>query len=277
MQKHSIDVNKINSFEEMKGRLDYWVARYNVPAFVETDPVQFPRGYSLRQDIEVAALLTATITWGKRSLILKSAARMLRKMGASPYDYVMCQGYEKLGSANIHRTFFEYDMAYICRGLYNVYKEHDSLEALFTAQPGRPGERLWRGIEALRAAITDANGGLPGRSLKHISNPASSACKRLHLALKWLVRDDGKVDIGLWKNISPSELFIPLDVHVGKISRALGLLERKQDDRKAVEELTATLRTFNAEDPVVYDFALFGAGEDKQTDFTTTFVGENLK
>lgn len=253
---------KLSRFE-IKELLDAMVLQFNVPAFIETDPVQFPRSYTLKQDIEISAFLTAIITWGKRSMILKSAARMHNILGESPYDYIMGKGFEKLGKSNIHRTFFEGDMAYLCRGLYRVYSQYESCESLFCLiSPCE--DRLWKGITKFRTYMQEANIDYSDKSLKHISNPeASSACKRLHLALKWLVRNDGIVDIGLWKNISPSELQIPLDVHVGNISRKLGLLERKQNDRKAVKELTSKLQSFNPEDPILYDFALFGIGESK--------------
>lgn len=252
--------NAFLSSEKMKEFLDSMAVYFNTPAFIETDPVQFPRRYKLKQDIEISAFLTATIAWGKRNLILKSAEKMHEKMGASPYDYIMGKGYERLGESNIHRTFFESDMAYLCRGLHAVYLQYDSCEWLFSSFP-KTDDRLWKGISAFRELIFRANENYADRSLKHISNPAVSACKRLHLALRWLVRNDGIVDIGLWRQLLPSELFMPLDVHVAAVARKLGLLTRKQNDRKAVEELTANLRCFNPVDPVIYDFALFGVGE----------------
>lgn len=250
--------------EELKDLLNLAAERYNVPEFIENDPIQFPRRYHRKQDIEISAFLTATITWGKRSLIIRSAEKMHQLMGESPYDYLMEGGYEKLGQANIHRTFFQQDMAYICRGLQAIYQEYESCEELFMAeQPGN--ERLWEGLYQFRKRMIRANEltTSPARCLKHISNPASSACKRLHLALKWLVRNDGIVDIGLWKNLHPAELKIPLDVHVIRTAGKLGLLDRQQNDRKAVEELTTRLKNFNASDPVLYDYALFGLGIDK--------------
>lgn len=252
----------IISFHELTELLNELVIRFNTPEFVETDPVQFPRRYSLKQDVEVSAFLTATITWGKRSIILKSADHMHRLMGISPYDFIMGKGYEDLEKKNIHRTFFEDDMAFICRGLRAIYQKYESIETLFSGLP-TGHERIWNALRIFRDHILTANGTMKNRSIKHISDPGASACKRLHLALKWLVRNDGIVDIGLWKNISPSELFIPLDVHVGNSARQLGLLKRKANDRDAVTELTENLRIFNPDDPVVYDFALFGIGEQK--------------
>ncbi|MDR2919304.1 MAG: TIGR02757 family protein [Tannerella sp.] len=249
------------SFQEIRDLLDLAAARFNTSEFIETDPVQFPRKYALKQDIEISAFLTATIAWGKRNLILKSAEKMHHIMGSSPYDYIMNQGYEKLSRNNIHRTFFEEDMAYLCRGLHAIYLQYDSCEPIFTVS--KETMDLWTGIMTFRKYMQEANGGYPAKSLKHISDPAKSACKRLHLALRWLIRNDGIVDIGLWKNVSPASLYIPLDTHVISVARSLGLLVRKQNDRKAVEELTNQLRLFNPEDPILYDFALFGLGESK--------------
>jgi uncharacterized protein (TIGR02757 family) len=239
---------------DLKRFLDEKVAEINVPAYIETDPVQFPLKFSHLPDREVAAFLTATITWGNRKMILQSATKMFAKMGTSPYDFVLSQGYLKLGSGNIHRTFFEKDLAYLCRGLRTCYLEFGGLEPVFSGKP-----TLWEGIDAFRNTLASANEGVFS---KHVSNPTTnSACKRLHLALRWLVRNDGIVDLGIWKSISPAELYIPLDVHVGRVSRALGLLDRNQNDRKAVESLTELLRGFDPNDPVKYDYALFGIGE----------------
>ncbi len=250
------------TFEELNSFLDSKVNTYNNKDFINTDPIQFPHKYSNKQDIEISAFLTATITWGKRALIIESAKDMHEKMGSSPYDYIMGKGYERLGESNIHRTFFEHDMAYMCRGLHAIYNKYDDLELLFKSHlPAN--DRIWNSILVFRNYMIYANGEISCRSLKHISNPVKSACKRLHLALKWLVRNDGIVDLGLWKSISPAELQMPLDVHVTNIGRELGLLVRKQNDRKAVEELTTELRKYNPNDPTIYDFALFGIGEER--------------
>ncbi|MDH8700867.1 uncharacterized protein (TIGR02757 family) [Dysgonomonadaceae bacterium PH5-43] len=256
-------MNSVCSNEELKYQLDLLVEKFNTPDFVAHDPVQFPRRYSLKQDIEISAILTATIAWGKRTMILRSAEKMHDIMGSSPYDYIMQEGYKALGKSNVHRTFFEDDMAYLARGLNNLYNTYDSIEDLFSALPNEC-DRMWQGISSLRNIIISANENYPQKSIRHISNPdANSACKRMHLALKWLVRKDGIVDIGVWKNISPSELYIPLDVHVGNTARQLNMLKRKQNNRKSVEEITEQLRMFNPNDPVIYDFALFGLGESK--------------
>ncbi|MEG1685922.1 MAG: TIGR02757 family protein [Bacteroides sp.] len=240
---------------DIKERLDELAQRYNTSSFIEHDPVQFPHRYVVLQDIEISALLTAIISWGNRASILKSAEKMLALMGNSPYDYVMSEGYCRLRDGNIHRTFFETDLLYMCVGLRAIYNQYNSLEDVFVDKPN-----VWDGLGTLRALFSKANG---GQSSKHLSNPASgSACKRLNMALRWLVRKDGIVDLGVWKRMSPADLYIPLDVHVARISREFSILHRKTNDRKAVEELTSFLRKLNSEDPTIYDFALFGLGEE---------------
>ena len=191
-------------------------------------------------------------------MILNSANNMLAIMGKSPYDYVMSGGWEKLDDSKcVHRTFFGRDLKYYCKGLSKAYQmPANSLENVFYNEE----HDVWRGIQNFRDLIAEAN----GCTSKHISNPSccepkkGSACKRLHMALRWLVRNDGMVDLGIWKRLNPRDLMIPLDVHVARVSRDLGLIERKSNDRQTVEMLTAKLREFDPADPVKYDFALFG-------------------
>jgi uncharacterized protein (TIGR02757 family) len=210
-----------------------------------------------RRDIEVAAFLTAVIAWGRRDSIIRSAERLFALMGPSPSAFVLSGNYRKLKDRCIHRTFFEPDLLYFCRGFSRCYKNYGSLEALFSSALESPGGTIWDGIALFRETMAAGNGGL---YTKHIANPALSACKRVNLALRWLVRREGPVDLGLWESISPAALVIPLDLHVGRVARRFGLLERKTGSRKAVEELTANLRVFCPEDPAKYDLALFGMG-----------------
>ena len=181
---------------------------------------------------------------------------MFARMGRSPYAFVMDGGWEKLAPKRvpgtcIHRTFFEDDLWYCCRGFRECFRRFGSIQALFASAPD-----VWEGIALFRETMAAANGGYS----KHIANPAAnSACKRLHLALRWLVRRDGPVDLGVWEGISPSSLFIPLDLHVGRTARYIGFLDagRQANDRKAVVALTGKLRELCPEDPVKYDLALF--------------------
>jgi uncharacterized protein (TIGR02757 family) len=238
----------------LKRELEAWYRKINRPEFIPGDPVQFPRRYSGPADAEIAAFLAASIAWGRRDLILRSAERMFALLGPSPSAFVMAGNYRKLRENCIHRTFFEDDLRYFCRGFRACYEKYNSLEALFSSVPGD----IWDGIALFRETMAAGNKGL---YTKHIANPASnSACKRINLALRWLVRQEGPVDLGLWKRVPPSALSIPLDLHVGRTARRLGLLERKQNDRKAVTELTAKLRGLCPEDPARYDLALFGMG-----------------
>lgn len=244
--------------ENLKDYLDELVAKNNTEAFIKDDPVQFPHRYSDVRDIEIVSFLVATIAWGNRKMILNSANNMLAIMGKSPYDYVMSGGWEKLDDSKcVHRTFFGRDLKYYCKGLSKAYQMPvNSLENVFYNEE----HDVWRGIQNFRDLIAEAN----GCTSKHISNPSccepnkGSACKRLHMALRWLVRNDGIVDLGIWKRLNPRDLMIPLDVHVARVSRDLGLIERKSNDRQTVEMLTAKLREFDPADPVKYDFALFG-------------------
>jgi uncharacterized protein (TIGR02757 family) len=248
----------------MKRRLEEWYRETNRPEFIERDPVQFPHRFSARADIEIAAFLASAIAWGRRDLILRSAEKLFALLGPSPYRYVMEGGYRALRDrsagrqrVSIHRTFFEDDLKYFCRGFKHGYEKYGSLEKLFaSAAPGG----IWEGIALFRDTMAAGN---HGHYTKHIADPrSSSACKRINLSLRWLVRREGPVDLGLWKSISPSALYIPLDLHVGRVARRLGLLDpaRKANDRKAVITLTEKLREFCPEDPARYDLALFGAG-----------------
>jgi uncharacterized protein (TIGR02757 family) len=269
---------------ELKKELDLWYKKINKIEFIQNDPVKFPRRFfdedASLEDVEIAAFLTATIAWGRRDLILKSAERMFALLGKSPYEFIMRGNYHTLKNNNcrrcIHRTFFEDDLLYFCKGFKRCYAKFGSLENLFAQALEKgdgviydgvicdSGPSLWDGIALFRETMAQANG---GKYIKHLADPASaSACKRLHLALRWLVRKEGPVDMGLWKSIHPSALYIPLDLHVGRIARGAGLLdaERKANDRKAVISLTEKLRAFCPEDPVKYDFALFGMGINQQ-------------
>jgi len=237
--------------------LDSWYKKICTQGFIALDPVQFPHRYKKREDIEIAAFLSAAIAWGRRDLILRSAEKMFTLMEQSPLNYIMSGDYKKLKDKNIHRTFFESDLKYFCRGFKHCYDKYGNLEKLFLESR----TDVWQGMELFREEMAKANN---GKYSIHISNPGAnekngSACKKLNLALRWLVRK-GPVDTGLWKNIKPASLYIPLDIHVSRTARKLNLLKRKSNDKKAVIELTEKLREYCPEDPVKYDFALFGMG-----------------
>lgn len=248
----------VGDTERIGRLLNRQAALWNRPVFVQDDPVRFPRRYVRLQDIEIAGLLCATIAWGRRSAILAACERMLDPMGASPYEYVMRADTFPRRDGAVHRTFSQADLAAFLRGLRNLYSRYDSLQGLFAPQRGEEG--LWTGIRRFRHEMLRATSDRPSLE-RHISCPdKQSACKRLHLFLRWMVRRDGIVDIGVWRDISPAQLSVPLDVHVGRVARRLGLITRKQNDRRAVEQLDAALRRFDPSDPARYDFALFGLG-----------------
>lgn len=256
----------IATMEDLKITLESLVARYNTMAFTDNDPVLFPRCFrgKSQQDIEIAAFLASTIAWGNRKQIMKGCRKMLFDiMDGKPYDFVMQCKWEHIDpNCNIHRTFFGRDLAYMCRGLYSIFFHSYSLEYIFI-QSGN----VWDGFARLRELFAQANGGIYS---KHISNPTpnrhkgGSPCKRLNLMLRWLCRQDGIVDIGIWHKVKPSQLMIPLDTHVARIGREMGLISRNGNDRATVEELTAKLRELDANDPCKYDFALFGLGESQK-------------
>lgn len=247
--------------DDMKDFLEEQAALINRPEFISDDPVQFPRRFDTLQDIEIVSLLAAHIAWGKRSMICRDADRLLALMGHDPFNYVMDEGYLDLDPAmNIHRTFFARDLMHLLGGLREIYRKYGSIDA-FSASVGAGNHDApaWKLVEEMQKVITAANGGVVSR-FGLPNNLKTTALKRVNMALRWLVRDDGIVDMGVWKSIPKSKLYIPLDVHVGNTARDLGLLSRKADDRKAVEQLTATLRQFRPEDPAYYDYALFGIG-----------------
>ena len=251
------------SWMDIKELLDSEARRINHVDFIANDPVQFPRRFEHLQDIEIAALLSATIAWGNRKMICNNCNKMLALMDNQPYDYVMDKGYEELPDMNIHRTFFSKNLRYYLRGLNFIYSKYGSLHDFAKHMAISSSEfPSWKLVEEMNKVFTEANNGesdnrcLPG-------NLQNTALKRINMALRWLVRDDGIVDMGVWNLIKPSQLFIPLDVHVGNVSRELGLLTRNANDRKATIELTEVLRKMRPEDPVWYDYALFGIGVER--------------
>ena len=245
---------------EIKELLDQEVSRINNISFIEKDPVQFPRRFESLQDIEITAFLSALLAWGNRKMICRDIEKLLALMDYSPYQYLKDKGYEDLDpKLNIHRTFFACHLQHLLRGLKKIYTDFDSIDTFaLSHNVGEDPAPAWKLIELLNGVLKEENGDNNSRCFP--LNLKNSALKRVNMALRWLVRDDGKVDMGVWRSIPKSKLYIPMDVHVGNVSRELGLLTRKQNDRKSVEELTAVLKEFRPEDPAIYDFALFGIG-----------------
>lgn len=241
--------------------LDREATRINRPEFIGNDPVQFPRRFSRRQDIETVAFLSAIIAWGRRTMICRDAERMLTLMDHEPYAYVMEQGYEDLDPRmNLHRTFFAEHFQWFLRGLRRIFRDYGSLDSFSAAVgAGKCEAPAWKLVEEMERVMRDENQGLDCPQCLPV-NLRNTALKRVNMALRWLVRDDGIVDMGIWESIPKSKLYIPLDVHAGNTARSLGLLDRKANDRKSVELLTSELAAIRPEDPVFYDYALFGIG-----------------
>lgn len=251
-------------FEELKIFLDEKADQYNHPDFIEHDPIQIPHRFSLKQDIEIAGFLAATISWGNRKAIINSAEKMLDIMGNSPYDFVLNYSEKDLKDIqgkSIHRTFNGEDFTYFIRQFNRIYKENESLEDLFTVNDSETS--FLHAIERFRSNFLGTE---KHRTHKHVSSPyKNSSTKRIIMFLRWMVRKDKRgVDFGIWKNIDQKHLSIPLDVHTGNISRKLGLISRTQNDWKTVEELDLVIRKFDQKDPAKYDFALFGLGVTKE-------------
>ncbi|MBP6182908.1 TIGR02757 family protein [Flavobacterium sp.] len=246
--------------KELKSFLDEKVIQYNTLDFIESDPVQIPHLFSQKEDIEIAGFLSATIAWGNRKVIIKNSHKMMDLMGNSPYDFVMEHTEEDLERLEsfVHRTFNGQDFAGFIKGLQHIYKNHNGLEAVF-AKHQEPNS-MQKSISEFKKVFFEIEH--QNRSQKHISDPMNgSAAKRINMYLRWMCRQDNKgVDLGIWKSISPSLLSCPLDVHSGNVARKLGLLTRKQNDGKALAELDLKLRELDPNDPVKYDFALFGLG-----------------
>lgn len=243
---------------ELREFLDQKADLYNNPNFIETDPIQIPHQFSSKKDIEISGFLTATIAWGNRKMIINNANKMMDIMGNSPYDFVM--NYDKSNpqiDVFVHRTFNGIDLNYFFLALRHIYEKHGDLEQVFIPQPQQDLQAKISDFKRIFFEIDH-----PLRTQKHVSDPMKgSAAKRINMFLRWMVRNDNKgVDFGIWSHISPAQLSCPLDVHSGNVARKLGLLTRKQNDAKALKELGANLLKFDPNDPVKYDFALFGLG-----------------
>ncbi|MCI0523032.1 MAG: TIGR02757 family protein [Bacteroidales bacterium] len=245
---------------ELKEFLDQRSDIYNRPSFIELDPISIPHRFTSKEDIEIAGFLAATIAWGNRVAILKSAEKMLAFMGNSPFDFVINHRDTDIKGIDgcIHRTFNAEDFIYFIEALRYIYLQKGGMEALFSQY--RTDSSLQPAIHEFRRIFFE----LPhnARSERHVSDPfKGSAAKKINMYLRWMIRKDNKgVDFGIWDSISPSILSCPLDVHSGNVARKLGLLKRKQNDSKAVIELDTYLRSLDKQDPVKYDFALFGLG-----------------
>jgi len=250
---------------EMKLFLEEKYLQYNNPSFIVSDPISIPHAYNDRLDREISAFLTATIAWGRRDLILRSSRKMLELMEYTPYEFIKTASENELTRflGFVHRTFNGTDCIYFMKGLRHIYSNYNSMEEVLL-HGMKDGGTLNHGLSYMRSLFFS----LPhaSRNEKHFADIMGGAAgKRLNMFLRWMVRKDNHgVDFGIWDKIDPAKLYIPLDIHSGNVARRLGLLTRKVNDWKAVEELTNILRQFDPEDPVKYDFALFGLGVNEK-------------
>lgn len=246
--------------EDLHALLENRYRLYNSPEFIRTDPVSIPHFFSTKEDREISGFLAATIAWGQRPTIIKNALRLMEGMDHAPHDFILhhedsdLQRFENFK----HRTFNYDDLVFFFTSLQNIYRKHGGLETAFAAKDDEPNTMM--AISRFREVFFETQH--LERSRKHVSDPLrNSACKRLNMFLRWMVRqDDEGVDFGIWTSLRPGQLSCPLDIHSGNVARHLGLLQRRQNDWKAVEELDQSLRSFDPADPVKYDFALFGMG-----------------
>lgn len=242
----------------LKDLLEQNFNRFHSPNFIQDDPISIPRQFSRKEDIEISAFLTSIISWGQRKSILKNANRILELMDHSPFDFILnhTERDRERAVGFVHRTFNSDDLMYFWAALKNLYKQEGGLEKAMLKQ----GDDVKQSLSHFKQVFFQWEHLF--RTEKHLADPMKgSSAKRLNMFLRWMVRPaNGGVDFGIWNTILPSKLMMPLDVHTATVGRKLGLLQRKQNDWKAVEELTKNLCAFDSNDPVKYDFALFGMG-----------------
>lgn len=250
----------MNKNSVIKKFLDKKVQLYNKDFFIETDPIQIPHLFSKKEDIEIAGFLTSVISWGLRKVIIEKAKLLMKLMDNSPYDFIMNH---KSIDLNLfkkfkHRTMQYLDIIFFIKSLKKIYKIYNGLESLFYIEKTEINTQ--NAIKRFRKIFFSLDH--EKRTEKHISNPdKGSACKRLNMYLRWMIRKDNNgVDLGLWNSISASKLSCPLDVHSARVAKKLGLISRKTNDIKSVIEIDKILRSFDKKDPIKYDFALFGLG-----------------
>ncbi len=251
-----------NESLKLKAYLDGVVSRVNSLDFIELDPISIPHGYTASQDIEIAGFFSAILAWGNRKTIIMKSKELMSMMDNTPYDFIKnhTEQDRKVLLGFKHRTFQATDIVYFVDFLQRHYLKHDTLEVAFHNDKMVPYDQE-AALIRFHQYFFD-NEFAPLRTRKHVATPAKNAtCKRLNMYLRWMVRhDDNKVDFGLWKTIPMSGLMIPLDVHVERYARKFALITRKQRDWQTVKELTNSLLLFDREDPIKYDYALFGLG-----------------
>ena len=245
---------------DIKEFLNLKAEEYNNSSFIKDDPIQIPHLFNKKEDIEISGFLTSTISWGNRKSIITSSIKMMKLMDNDPYNFIINHSEKDLKNLLkfVHRTFNGYDFMQFIVSLRHIYKNYGGLENIFAQNI--KNQSMHNSIHEFKKIFFEVP--YTERTKKHISDPfKGSASKRINMFLRWMVRKDNKgVDFGIWKSIDQKHLSCPLDVHSGNVARKLGLINRKQNDHKAVLELDSILRVFDKNDPVKYDFALFGIG-----------------
>ncbi len=251
--------------KKLKGFLEKKVKEYNQPAFIASDPISVPHRFTKKQDIEIAAFFAAIFAWGNRTTIINKANELMSLMDDQPHAFCINEDEERLKKlmAFRHRTFNTTDLLYFIEFFGHHYRKHKSLESAFLASGTfKSMEDSLDGFYKYFFSLPEA----PDRTRKHIATPSkNSTCKRINMFLRWMVRkDEHGVDFGIWKKIDPADLVCPVDLHVARVARRLGLIQRKATDWQTALELTTNLRTLDAADPAKYDFALFGMGIEER-------------
>ncbi len=249
---------------DLKKFLDAKAAKFNRVSFIKDDPISIPHKFKEKADIEIMALFAAVLAWGQRKTIIAKSKELIYRMDGEPYKFIMNysdEGLKKLEGFK-HRTFNDTDLLYFVDFLHRHYSQHDSLESAFIPESGF--ESVESSLIHFQKYFIDSEN-TPKRTQKHVASPAKkSACKRLNMFLRWMVREDKNgVDFGIWKQIPMSELICPIDLHVERAARMLGLITRKPIDWATAIELTKNLKKLDTNDPVKYDFALFGLSIDE--------------
>jgi len=249
--------------KKLKDFLNKKVDEYNQPFFIIPDPICIPHLFTKKQDIEIAGFFAAIFAWGNRTTIINKSKELMELMDNAPHQFCLHHtdnDLKKLLNFK-HRTFNPTDLLYFIDFFQHHYSKKESLESAFTQSMKKNDATVENGLNGFYNYFFSLEE-VPKRTLKHIASPAKKAtCKRLSMYLRWMVRSDNKgVDFGLWKNISPSQLVIPLDLHVARVARHFGILKRKPTDWLATLELTEAMKTLDANDPAKYDFALFALG-----------------
>lgn len=257
----------MDHIERLREFLDFKFKQYNTGQFIADDPITIPHSFSKQQDIEITGFWAAILAWGQRKTIINKCQELFGLMDNAPYEFILHHSDDDLKKLlNFkHRTFNTTDTLYFIEFFKWFYSQYESLEEGFYMSMSAADETVENGIAGFHNLFFSLPD-YPERTRKHIATPArNSACKRINMFLRWMVRnDEAGVDFGIWKRIKPSQLVCPCDLHVDRVARKLGLITRKQTDWFTALQLTENLRQLDPEDPVKYDFALFGLGVEEK-------------